>query len=207
MSLFEDARVHSWVSRVHLGDAAALNELLTHFERRLRSLTRKMIREYPLVHLCEQTDDVFQRAVLRLCRGLKSLSPASPEDLLRLAAAQVRRELSNLARHYRSRPRMQGLGYSSPESALARSADDGRYRPHRVDGVGSRQLDRWTDFHEVAAALPEKDREVFDLIWYQGMSQQQVAELLGVCVRTVKSRWQAARLTIADALDGQLPEV
>src|SRR5207248_2781571 len=110
MKQLEGTRIQSWIERMHAGDSAALNELLSHFERRLRSLTRKMIREYPFVHQCEQTDDVFQGAVLRLCQALRSLSPRSPEDLIRLSAVQVRRELSNLARYHRNRPRLLPLG-------------------------------------------------------------------------------------------------
>ena len=73
----ESARINIWLERLQGGDEQALNELIIHFERRLRSLTRRMIREFPLVHSCEQTDDVFQNAVLRLCRALKAVSPRS----------------------------------------------------------------------------------------------------------------------------------
>ena len=75
-----------------------LNELIVHFERRLRALTRRMIKDYPLVHSCEQTDDVYQKAVLRLCRALRAVTPGNTRDLIRLSAMQVRRELLNLAR-------------------------------------------------------------------------------------------------------------
>jgi DNA-directed RNA polymerase specialized sigma24 family protein len=39
------------------------------------------------------------------------------------------------------------------------------------------------------ARLPDKLRAVFDLLWYQGLTQAEAAALLGVAVRTVKSRW------------------
>ena len=76
MSQSENARIHMWLERLHAGDEGGLNELIIYFERRLRYLTEKMIRDYPLVHSCEQTDDVFQNAVLRLSRALKAVSPA-----------------------------------------------------------------------------------------------------------------------------------
>ena len=45
-------------------------------------------------------------------------------------------------------------------------------------------------------------RAVFDLLWYQGMSQAEAAALLGVAVPTVKLRWMKARLQVQQALDG-----
>jgi RNA polymerase sigma-70 factor (ECF subfamily) len=55
------------------------------------------------------------------------------------------------------------------------------------------------------AALPDELREVFDLIWYQGLSRAEAAEVIGISERTLMRRWQEARLTIFDALDGKLP--
>jgi RNA polymerase sigma-70 factor (ECF subfamily) len=202
-------KIHAWLHRVQAGDQGALNELVLHFERRLRALTQKMIRDYPLVHRYEQTDDVFQRAVLRLCRALKAVSPASTLDLLRLSAVQVRRELLNLARFHRTRPRVLQLG---AENRRVWASDD---EAHSAMGDGTvclttcdddpHHLDQWTEFHEHVDELPDAEREVFELIWYQGMTQREVAQIHCVCVRTVRKRWNAARLAIYEALDGRLP--
>ena len=64
------------------------------------------------------------------------------------------------------------------------------------------KLRRWTEFHEAAARLPDELRAVFDLLWYQGMSQADAADLLGVAVPTVKLRWMKARLRVQEALGG-----
>jgi RNA polymerase sigma-70 factor (ECF subfamily) len=61
---------------------------------------------------------------------------------------------------------------------------------------------RWTEFHEAAARLPDDLRAVFDLLWYQELSQAKAAALLGVSVRTVKLRWMKARLHVQQALGG-----
>ena len=62
---------------------------------------------------------------------------------------------------------------------------------------------RWTDFHRLAGGLPEAEREVFDLLWYQDLTQEEAAALLGVDVRTVQRRWRSARLNLAAALKGE----
>jgi RNA polymerase sigma factor (sigma-70 family) len=55
-------------------------------------------------------------------------------------------------------------------------------------------------------ALPDKEREIFDLLWYQGLSQSEAADALEVDLRTIKRRWRSARIMIYEALDGQSPE-
>ena len=52
---------------------AARDELIAVAADRLRLLTRQMLRDYPDVHRWEQTDDVMQKAVLRLCRALEAV--------------------------------------------------------------------------------------------------------------------------------------
>jgi DNA-directed RNA polymerase specialized sigma24 family protein len=64
------------------------------------------------------------------------------------------------------------------------------------------ELRRWTEFHEAAARLPDDLRAVFDLLWYQELSQAEAAALLGIAVPTVKLRWMKARLQVRQALGG-----
>ncbi len=82
------------------------------------------------------------------------------------------------------------------------------------DPAGSRRsfydpgrLAEWTGFHAQVEALPEEEREVFDLLFYQGLPQAEAAAVLGVSERTIKRRWQAARLALHEALGGRLPGV
>ena len=64
------------------------------------------------------------------------------------------------------------------------------------------KVQRWTEFHEAAARLPDELRAVFDLLWYQGLPQAEAAALLGVAVPTVKLRWMKARLRVQQAWGG-----
>jgi RNA polymerase sigma-70 factor (ECF subfamily) len=54
-------------------------------------------------------------------------------------------------------------------------------------------------------ALPEEEREVFELIWYQGLTHADAAGLLGVSTKTVQRGWQAACVKRHEALGGELP--
>jgi RNA polymerase sigma-70 factor (ECF subfamily) len=66
-------------------------------------------------------------------------------------------------------------------------------------------LAAWAEFHQQIGSLPDEEREVFDLLWYQGLSQTEAAGVLHVSERTIKRRWQAARYALSEAMEGELP--
>ena len=199
-------QVQAYLDRLRGGDEAARAELLNCACERLRRLTRKMIKGYPKVHRWEQTDDVLQNAAIRLERTLRQLPVETARDFFRLAALHIRRELLDLARHYYG-PQGQGAHHATwaPDGSVTAGDDSGPLARADLSQEPSR-LAAWGEFHEQIGALPDEEREAFDLLWYQGLSQAEAAELLGVSERTVKRRWQAARLRLHEALQGELPE-
>ena len=63
----------------------------------------------------------------------------------------------------------------------------------------------WCEFHERIQALPADERELVDLLYYQGLPQAEAAAVLNVAVRTVQRRWQAVLLKLHDQLKDQWP--
>ena len=63
----------------------------------------------------------------------------------------------------------------------------------------------WTEFHETIDQLPQRLREVFDLLYYHGMTQEEAAAVLGVSDRTVRERWRDAKVELTDLLGDSLP--
>jgi RNA polymerase sigma factor (sigma-70 family) len=53
--------------------------------------------------------------------------------------------------------------------------------------------------------LPEDEREVFDLVRIQGMTQVEAAELLAVSNKTVQRRLNRALLILSETLDDLRP--
>ena len=62
------------------------------------------------------------------------------------------------------------------------------------------RLASWREFHQRVEGLPEAEREVFELLWYQSLTQAEVAGILGISVPTVKRRWLTARLQLQERL-------
>ena len=199
----ETTMIEQVLAQLRAGDGAARDQLLGLACQRLGRLAQKMLRHYPGVARWEGTDDVLQNATLRLCRALKSVTPESPRSFFNLAAVQIRRELIDLARHHYG-PLGDGAHHESVGPSDARRGP-GLDSP-AADTNEPGRLANWTEFHEQVEALPDEQREVFNLVWYQGLTQVEAAALIGVTERVVKWRWRAARLTLHKALKGESPE-
>jgi RNA polymerase sigma-70 factor (ECF subfamily) len=179
--------MHRCVERWRDGDRAAADDLLRALGSRLEHLARKMLRDFPSVRLWAETGDVLQCAVLRLLNSLREIKPATTRDFINLSAVQIRRELLDLARRF---GRQQDRLAEEDLGAVAVPAID---------------LDAWCRFHEAVEELPAVEREVVNLIFYQGWTQVQVAELFGITERTVRRHWASACLTLNQKLGGELP--
>ena len=190
-------RVAQCIAKLQAGDEFARGELLTLTCDRLLRLTRSILRDFPGVARWEQTEDVMQRASLRLYQALADVELSDPRHFFRLAALQIRRELIDLARHYQG---PQGLGAKHQTQRVNSDGEDNpiAYEPVEVTG-DPRRMAEWQEFHSRVEQLPDEDREVFDLLWYHELSQEQAAQMLDVSVRTVRRRWRSARLTLHDA--------
>jgi RNA polymerase sigma factor (sigma-70 family) len=202
-------RLKSWVDRLKSGDESALDELLTSFQNRLLRLARKMLKDFPKVHQREETSDVLNNSLFRLSRALRAMivdgriasdGTFHTRDLFCLGAEQLRRELLDLAKHYRhgvAAATGAGTGERSEIAEKGELSDGGTHDSHR--------LAEWTEFHRQIDALPNELREVFDLLFYQELTQAEAALVLGVSDRTVKKRWQDARLKLHEILGGRIP--
>ena len=196
------AQLTACLARLAAGDVAARDQIIEVCSERLRALTHRMVRRYPGVRRHDETDDVFQGAVMRLHRALgqMALDGESPRSLMALAATQIHRELIDLARRY-----------SAPSSFAAnhgtnamRGSDSERYF---VDEAAATEepLERWEQFHQVVQKLPPEQKEVFHLVWYLGADQKTIAGFLDCSERTVKNYWRQARESVKVALDGKPP--
>jgi RNA polymerase sigma-70 factor (ECF subfamily) len=195
----QSSELQRWLNRMKAGDPSARDRVLECAQGRLSALAWKMLKGFPGVRRWEDVEDVVQQAALKLWNALHAVNPGSVREFVGLAATQVRRVLIDMARHYYG-PQGPGTKHQTPgqETRLSGEPADSSQDPRR--------LAAWTAFHEHVETLPEAEREVFDLHWYQGLTHAEAGNLLGVSLDTVKRRWQSARLQLYQALHGQLPE-
>src|SRR5262249_55008315 len=138
------------------GDAPACDALLQHSLERVRSLAHRMFRPHANLHQLDETDDVLQKAMIRLRQALIKVKPTHVRAFYALAARQIRWVLRDLAR----------------EMANARAV--------MLVSVWSLEEDEpsdllsWSEFHEKIERLPDEDRQMFDLLFYEALPQAEV---------------------------------
>ena len=189
------------LEQLRAGKPSAAEALIEHSLERLRRLTRRMLGDSPAVRRWHETDDVLQNASMRLLRALKEVKPESPRAFMGLAATQIRRELIDLARHDFGPHGDAGHHATDPALSPIRSGA-APLHAGADDASGPLTQLQWQEFHEQVQRLPGPEREVFELIFYQGLSQDVVARLLDVSVPTIKRRWRSARLALSEAASG-----
>ena len=194
-------RFENAFTRLAAGDATARDELIEISFERLKQLASRMLRQFPSVRRWEETDDVLQQSAVKLWKALGDVQLDSPRHFFNLASVQVRRELIDMSRKFGG-----ALGDNRNLESVAAAEPDG---PPATEGLSDTyeggSLASWSEFHEAVEQLDEEYREVFQLIWYQGLSQDQVAKLIALPQRTVSRRWQKARRELCRILGDQLP--
>jgi RNA polymerase sigma factor (sigma-70 family) len=186
------------LNRLRAGDLTARNDLVRYSQERLRILTKRALARYPRVRRVEETDDVLQNVLLRMNNMLDHVEVIDVLHYLRLASNHIRFELLDLLDKYIKHDALGTNQVLAAPGELGRSDAGAANDPAAETSGNNLSLDDWTAFHQAVAKLPEDEREVFDLLWYQELPQSEAAEVLGVSLATVKRRWQAARLKLME---------
>jgi len=174
------------LERLEQGDPGARAALIERAQDRLRLRVSQMLSRFPGVRRVHATSDVLQEVLLDLSGTLNHVTPRDVRHFLGLAGQRIRWKLLDLAR--RPPPACQ------PANDMLADAVETTHDPAR--------LAQWGEIHRYIEELPEDERELFDLIFYQGVPQPVVARTLGIAYRTVKHRWQQARLRFMERFDG-----
>jgi RNA polymerase sigma factor (sigma-70 family) len=151
--------------------------LLDRAARRLHRLCASVLhRGYPRLTrppLNVRSEEMLGAVVERLLKALREARPTSVRQFFSLAAQHTRWELNDLARRLDGEPR---AGEAADDLIPAPAGSDSGLSP---------------DCRRIIAAieaLPGDEREAFDLVRVQGLTQVEAAEVLGVAVKTVKRR-------------------
>jgi RNA polymerase sigma-70 factor (ECF subfamily) len=179
------------------GDSPAepiVRALLDRAVRRLHVLCATLLyKSYPRLSqppLNLQADELLGVVVERLLKALREARPRTVRQLFALANQHMRWELNDLARRLDEQPAAVNLREElvpSPVSSSSGLTPDGLRMLQAID------------------ELPEDERETFDLVRIQGLTQSEAAEILGVTIRTVRRRLNRSMLLLTQQLDDLRP--
>lgn len=147
----------------------------THLSSDLRRFIRRRVSDD------HAADDLLQETFLRVHRNLETLHEA---DRL---AAWVYRIARNVIHDHRRRATNGAVALADADPA-----DD-------ADGQARCQGCDWQD--EMVGALPDTYREAVQLSEVEGLSQQEVADRVGLSLSGAKSRIQRGRALLKEALE------
>jgi RNA polymerase sigma-70 factor (ECF subfamily) len=169
--------------------------LLDRAVRRLHQLCATLLhRSYPRLTrppLNLRSDEMLGAVVERLLKALREARPANVRQFFALAAQHMRWELNDLSRRLDGQPRaVEAIDGLIPAPA----------------GSDSGLTPECRRIIEVIDALPADEREVFDLVRIQGMTQVEASEVLGVAPKTVKRRLDRGLLLLTARLDDLRPD-
>jgi len=194
------------LERASTGDAEARQRLLELTRDRLLHHARHFLHgRYARLEPFAQTDDVVQQLYIKILQNQDRFWVNADGEPMRTLAeffghtsAWMRDVLCDLLR------KAYGRDDNRPATLPLDGAlsDTGPRHEPSSSTLDVEKVQRWTEFHEAVARLPDDLRAVFDLLWYQEMSQAEAAALLGIAVRTVKLRWMKGRLQVQQALGG-----
>jgi RNA polymerase sigma-70 factor (ECF subfamily) len=138
-----------------------------------------------------QADELLGAVTERLLKALREVRPRTVRQLFALANQHMRWELNDLARRLDNQPAAVELyeGFvAAPVSSASGLTPDGL---RMLRAIGE---------------LPEDEREVFDLVRIQGMTQVEAAQLLRVSTVTVKRRLNRGLRLLEEQLADLRPE-
>jgi RNA polymerase sigma-70 factor (ECF subfamily) len=181
------------------GDSPAepvIRELLAGAVNRLQVLCSSLLfRSYPRLArppLNLQADELLSSVVERLLKAMREVRPQTVRQFFALANRHMRWELNDLARRL-------------DERAVAVELRDSLI-PAPADSSGSQISPNTRRILDVIGRLPDDEREAFNLVRIQGMTQPEAAAVLGVSAKTVQRRLNRGVLLLADQLADLNPD-
>jgi RNA polymerase sigma-70 factor (ECF subfamily) len=159
--------------RLVKGDERAFLSLYDRYASRVYALTLRILGDTMLAE--EATQDTF----LKLWSRARQFNPHKGSLVPWLLTIAHRTALDRLRLENRRPP---ASNPQEPDQTWAILPDE-----TTLNGEA-----RWRSLHFAVQTLPEEQRQVIDLAYYKGMSQSEIAEVLGWPLGTVKTRVRAA---------------
>ncbi len=187
---FKDRVEETLIIRCRRGDLDAFEELIGRYERNVFNIVYRFAGNY------EEAKDWSQEAFVRIYKSLKKFRGKSSfhtwlyRVVTNLCLDQLRKK---------SKLQLQSLDdpMKSEEGELKRDIPDNKGNPQEI--VERKELDEY--IQEALEELSEEHRTVIILRDIQGLSYNEIAEVINCSLGTVKSRISRARETLREKLE------
>jgi len=179
---FSDLPDPALVERVAQGDRSAFLELYDRHVSRVFALATRMLGDRA------SAEEVTQDAFLKLWTRARAFSPTRGALLAWLLTIARNNALDRI--------RLEARRPALVEASLS-DLEDGR-PDLQAPGSGSEEA-RWRSLRFALAELPDGQRQVIELAYYQGLTHSQMAEMLGLPLGTVKTRLRLGMERLRDA--------
>lgn len=181
-----DSRDEAWLARLRAGDAAAFEEIFHAYSARLYRFV------YGYVKSTAVAEELVQDVLLRLWEQREGRG-TGPQTLRAYLYTAARSRALDHLRHegvvHRSEDEAVGTGIVLAMGQPAHQADD-RLRDEELRAALDRAL----------AELPERRRTAMTLYWQDGLRYAEIAEVMGVSVKTVENHLATALKTLRERL-------
>jgi RNA polymerase sigma-70 factor, ECF subfamily len=161
------------MQRVAKGDERAFIKLYDRYSPRVYALALRVLNDKMLA------EEVAQDSFLKLWGRAKQFNPHKGQLITWLLTICHRTALDRLRLENRRPP---ASNSAEPDVTWSSLPDE------KTESSEA----RWRSLYFAVQSLPDEQRQVIDLAYYKGMSQSEIAEVLGWPLGTVKTRVRAA---------------
>ncbi len=193
------ADLQDLIDRLHRGDPTPANRTVaagTH-NHLLRIAGSIFEQDFPGLRGRHVLESVVSEVWIRLVTALESTQPQTVDGFMGLVFHKSARVLLDMARHQR---RDDANRYRGP------AGNDGFQRGRRIrlpDTTNEpSRLAILTEFHQQVERLPDDQRTVFEMRYYGGFTQVEIAQILSLPAKQVSRLWLAATRRLAIWLKG-----
>ena len=192
------SQLQTLLDHLRQGDRQARREFLEQVCQRLQRLAAKILfGSFPSLQARHEVDSVVHETWLRLLQALDKADPPTVADFFRLAAHKIRQVLLDMADKQRRIDQRETFFRPADSQATTPPAGHAESGTQTYDGA---KLALWTELHNKAGRLNEPERTVFEMHYYLGLPQAEIAKVLELHPRKVSYLWIAATEELADEL-------